>query len=147
MLHELSLESLGKFLIRGEVLGRLGFLCCESCCDGNALLCVVLVRQERWRHLQLAIYVWGSHHVPPCTYTLFSASLPLRKWKWSCGAVWLSGWSVAVALQQAPRVKYFSQEKATECCSLAFVCQAALICDYSCHFIVTLGDQTYQNET
>lgn len=37
----------------------------------------------------------------------FSASLLLHRRKWLCGAVTLGEWSMTIAIQQAPRVKYF----------------------------------------
>lgn len=75
------------------------FFVCESCCDGNALLCAVVVPSERWRHLQHAIYMERSHHVSgdTCECTLFSASLPLHKWK-CCVAQRMEPW-----LQQSSR--------------------------------------------
>ncbi len=128
VLHELSL---GKFLIGTEIFCRSGNFFCESCCDGNNLLCVVLAPSEGWRHLQQAIYMGRSCHVVGgmCECTLFSASLPLHKWKWSCVAVWLSGWNVALAIQQAPRVKYFSllhRRQWQKSFSLVFICHAGL---------------------
>lgn len=101
VLRVMWMESLGKFLIGGEVLGGLtinffiylNFLC-ESCSDGNAFLCVVFFPPEIWRHLQQPIYMRRSHCIPggTCTCTILSASLPLHKWKWSCGvakALWM----------------------------------------------------------
>lgn len=40
---------LGKFLIGAEILSGLDsfFFSCESCCNGNALLCAALVPLER----------------------------------------------------------------------------------------------------
>lgn len=101
VLRAMWMESPGKFLIGGEVLGGLSInffiyliFLCESCSDGNAFLCVVFFPPEIWRHLQQPIYMRRSHcvhvHVPPGM--ILSASLPLHKWKWSCGvakALWM----------------------------------------------------------
>lgn len=105
VLHELSL---GKFLIGPEILCGLGSFLWKLLW-WECPFCVIVVPSERWRHLQQAIYMGSSHHVSggTCKCTLFSASLPLHKWKWSCGALRLSGWRVAEVIQQAPRVKYF----------------------------------------
>lgn len=101
-------------------VGRLFFFF-KAAVMGMPFLCVVLVPSEGWRHLQHAINMGRSHHVPvgTCECTLFSASLPLHKWKWSCGAVRHSGWSVAVAILQVPRHS-FTGEKWQKSCSLAF---------------------------
>lgn len=109
--------------------GWVSFYCGSCCC---CVWDVVLVAHERLRHLQQAIYMVRSHHVSQwhvhmhTFFFLFSASLPLHKWKWYCGVIWLSGWSLAAALQQAPRVKYFHSFTAESGC-LALICHAGLM--------------------
>lgn len=127
VLHELLL---GKFLIGAEILFRFDnsffFFSCESCCNSNALLCVVVVPSERWRPLQRDIYMGRSRHVSG-----FSASLLLHKWEWLCGAVQLGEWSMTIATQQAPRVKYIHSFGRKSDRNLAlwpfFFCQAELM--------------------
>lgn len=82
------------------------FFVCESCCDGNALLCAVVVPSERWRHLQHAIYMERSHHVSgdTCECTLFFSFITLTQVKMLCGS---EDGAVAAAIQQAPRARYF----------------------------------------
>ena len=67
------------------------------------LPCVLWLHEKDGRRLQQAIYMGGSRHAAAgtCARTLHSASLPLHKWKCSCGAVRLGGCSRAGALQQA----------------------------------------------
>lgn len=130
-LHELSLESLGKFLIGGKILGGLSlfffffaFFFGESCLDeGDGFVCCFGSTEKIKAFITGYLYgetvlcaLWHMHTL--------SASLPLHKWKWSCGVVWLGGWSAAVALQHVPTVKCFHFISVAKSGCAVFICQA-----------------------
>ncbi len=55
MLHELSL---GKFLIGTEIFCGLGNFFCESCCDGNNLLCVLFWLHQKDEDIYNRLFIW-----------------------------------------------------------------------------------------
>lgn len=102
VLRVMWMESPGKFLIGGEILGGLSinfliyliFFVWKLQWWECLFVCCFFSPPETWRHLQQPIYMGRSHCIPggTCACTLLSASLPLHKWKWSCGvakALWM----------------------------------------------------------
>lgn len=88
---EKVVHELGKFLIGAWNSWRVGQFLCESCWDGNALLLCCFGSNGKMKTLSTGnLYgkftPWNWH---ACMHTS-SASLPLHKWKWSCGAICLS---------------------------------------------------------
>lgn len=101
VLHDLLLESLGKFLIGGEILGGLSTFCVKTAVMGLPF-CVFRI-QRKDEDIKNRLFTGTFHyiHIGTCTGTCVSALLHLHKWKSSCDGVWLSGWSVVIAKYQA----------------------------------------------
>lgn len=66
VLRVMWMESPGKFLIGGEVLGGLSInffiyliFLCESCSDGNAFLCVVFFHRK-YEDIYSSLFIWDD---------------------------------------------------------------------------------------